>query len=247
MKRTSQIGSWRLSTPVELPVAGQVEEILWGEIMAADIYGLGALAEEGVCPGVIWDIGANAGFFATAAHAVWPEAKIICWEPASRLAAQAQKNVPAAVVRHAAAGPVAGTGILRTWPESWGAAGATLDAVPAKDRDLRQGPEKTERVAVEVPWEVAEAPDLLKLDCEGSEWDLLSVLPVRPEIIIGEGHGEARESARLRTRLNAVCPDYDWLTFLWNRQFRGRRKISVSGAAFLTASGQPHCSDPARA
>jgi FkbM family methyltransferase len=153
------------------------------EVLIRDGYHLADLAMLVPEPSHIIDIGAHVGSAALALARTWPSASITCVEPLLISAALLQQNVAAnclaASVVQAAAGARAGTGVLcEVLP---GSCENKMATVPG-ERDVHT-------VGVSVP--VVPMVDLLKdgaetggatlvkLDCEGSEYELVSAIPLR--------------------------------------------------------------------
>jgi len=58
---------------------------------------LRAFADLGIARPVIWDVGAHFGEYANEAHAILPDARILCFEIVPAVAAELQRNIPAGV------------------------------------------------------------------------------------------------------------------------------------------------------
>jgi FkbM family methyltransferase len=149
--------------------------------------------------GTLWDVGANVGFFTLlGARLVGPEGHVVAWEPVGAVAVHAgeaalRSGLDARVeVRAEAVGARAGEEeLLVPGDASWShlasrgnAAGTSRErvAVTTLDAALAAG---------------APAPDLVKLDVEGSEGDVLRgavrlLTEVRPALVI-EVHDTAAE------------------------------------------------------
>jgi FkbM family methyltransferase len=149
------------------------------EIFVDDCY---RLAELQLRPGeVIVDIGANVGAFALAAARMFPQAPIICVEPAAGAYAFLEKNVRGNHLSqvgtiNAACGASSGEQMLyarqlqkrnpTTWStfykmDNYGSVFAPLDKVPVFSLD-----------DLFSTYEI-DACGLLKLDCEGAEYEIL--------------------------------------------------------------------------
>lgn len=151
-------------------------------------HGLGAVR-------TIVDVGANLGFFALAARAHSPRAAIHAYEPNPRILPMLRANTATVDVKvfAEAVGARADTVILK-------------DDGPSNRARVVQGigdghlvPQVTLETAVE---RMGGTVDLLKLDCEGAEWEILrpgpwwpSVLNIRMEYHLfgGETAGQAKE------------------------------------------------------
>lgn len=163
----------------------------------------------GFCPRVVWDIGGNVGFFSHAVHRLWPEAEIHAWEPLPALFEYFQTNAPTAILHRSAAWSVSGTTELVSGMKHGSAVGSYIEGLPPGHVDARL-PAAAERIpcALEVPWDTAPAPDLIKLDCEGAEYELLQQLPCRPQFMAVEFHGlNGRNGVEEGSRLQ---PAYEW-------------------------------------
>ncbi len=160
-------------------------------------------------PRTILDVGAHIGSFATAARVRWPAAQIVCVEPLAENVECLRRNAPWALVIEGAisyeTGPLAllpsGAAGTTAAPSDCEvvAAGAISRLHPGDGR--RHAPPRpvtartVEATLDAVAWA---AVDLLKLDCEGSEWGILAgVDPQRVRAIVGEYHGGAERLRRL--------------------------------------------------
>ncbi len=153
--------------------------------------------------GVLWDVGANVGFFALlGARLAGPAGRVVAWEPVAAVAEGAREAAlrsglaERVEVREAAVGAAAGTEeLLVVRDASWShlasrgnAAGTTSRsvAVATLDAALAKGTVR---------------PDVVKLDVEGSEGDVLRgaqrlLADVRPALVI-ELHETATEVCAL--------------------------------------------------
>jgi FkbM family methyltransferase len=142
----------------------------------------------------ILDVGANVGFFSLAARGHYPRAAIHAYEPNPRVVPFLRDNT-------------AGFGVT-IHPEAVGrddAMVAMIDAGPSNEARTRPSDDPGRgirqvslRTAIE---RIGGAVDLLKLDCEGAEWEILSpdacwrsVRAVRVEYHLLDGH-TARDAA----------------------------------------------------
>lgn len=156
---------------------------------------------------VIVDIGAHIGVFATLAHQKSPEAKIICVEACPDNIEALKANVGSfAEVVHAACtyeeGPLGMLNAVRPNCESTGGSmvvsRAVLDVIDPNLNGYRYW--KDDREMPKVTLEQLgdrfgfQKIDLLKLDCEGSEYSILEHSPMvkRTRMIVGEWHDERR-------------------------------------------------------
>ncbi len=149
--------------------------------------------------GVLWDLGANVGFFSLlGARLAGPDGRVVAWEPVPAVAAHAREaalrsGFDAQVeVRAEAVGAIAGEQeLLVAEDESWShlalrgnAAGTRSVSVGVTTLDAALG-------------SGAPPPDVVKLDVEGSEADVLRgaqrlLAEHRPALVI-ELHGTAIE------------------------------------------------------
>ena len=129
-------------------------------ILYSDCYGLSTV--EGKVDHVL-DIGSNLGFFSLAARSHFPEAHIHAYEPNPKIQDHLRHNT-----RDLA---------IEVYPEAVGAADGWIDmdtdqgSLFAKAVPSAQG--KIKKTAFATALERVGGPvDLLKLDCEGAEWEL---------------------------------------------------------------------------
>jgi len=132
------------------------------EIIAEDCYNIFRYARS-ANPSVIADIGANVGIFAKLATVLFPEADIYAYEPNPEALKWLRKNAESTRIRVSpyAVSLQAGEVIMETRFES------TCGAKVAPGGDLRVKAIAASEVADGRPI------DLLKMDCEGSEWTIL--------------------------------------------------------------------------
>jgi len=128
-----------------------------------NVYGLGHQLGE---VRTILDVGANVGFFSIAARTHYPQAIIHAYEPNPRVVTLLQANL---------------TGLdIQIFPEALGAErGFVVMDDPSGSNAARAHlspagsgiPQSTVETAIE---RIGGSVDLLKLDCEGAEWELLA-------------------------------------------------------------------------
>jgi FkbM family methyltransferase len=132
-----------------------------GKIFYDDCYGLEKLSEP---PATILDIGGNVGLFSLVARHRFPHAQIHCYEPNPDLKPNLQCNLGALDVKvfHEAVGPRSGRVEMRKGENSLHSASVTSGAGAISMSPLETA---VQRIGGRV--------DLLKLDCEGMEWEIL--------------------------------------------------------------------------
>lgn len=169
-----------------------VQDIL-KEVFVDDCYHIEDLAKSGYKVETVLDIGAHMGFFAALIHHFWPQSNVICVEPQADLHPllnRPNQSVQAAI-RHD------GKTQFLVAPKTGGS--MVYDPTVNIFTEIPSW-YKTEQVSVMTYLQLLdtakiprEAPiDLLKLDCEGSEFDILANIPTaqRTKIrrIVGEYH-----------------------------------------------------------
>lgn len=167
------------------------------EVVDGDCYNLLAMKEAGFNPKTIFDIGASMGAFAKFAHSLFPNARIFCFEPNPRSFELLKKNCPFAVninaaVRYDGANVLTdgegatGGGFITTREGFESAASAKSDA----DHFIYSvvGEVKTTTIEAVCREHNIKVIDLLKIDCEGSEWDIFKGITTPVNKIIGEYH-----------------------------------------------------------
>lgn len=198
-----RVGAQVLNRPLSLFGRSSVnsDQLAIQEVVRQDSYGLTVLKYYGFEPRIVVDIGANIGAFSALAAHLWPESRIIAVEPDLDSAELIKYNAPnsetvAKAICYAAPNvqlyksakyPMCNgidhgfAAVYRTinhWAEF-----STVETVPA--------------IAIE---SLAAEISFLKLDCEGSEWEILENLKCRPAVIVGEWHGFSGDT-RIRSLL----------------------------------------------
>ena len=135
-------------------------DIVFSQILLDDVYGLEQL------PGLgrVLDVGANVGLFTVAVKIRHPRALTHAYEPNRRLAPYLDGNTSwtGAVVYYEAISATAGSATLKYRDETVRTTVKRDDQGPVRVTSLRQALDRLGGHA-----------DLLKLDCEGCEWELL--------------------------------------------------------------------------
>lgn len=153
-------------------------------------------------PRTILDIGANIGAFATVAHRMWPEARIICCEPMPFNVCHLRRNVPRGTELISAA-IRAHSGVDEIMLGDNLATGSFVNIGRQSDR----------RIIVEC-LAAAELPscELVKIDTEGCEVEILRSLPLdQTKAIFLEYHSQndARTIREMLDRDFAICDQHD--------------------------------------
>jgi FkbM family methyltransferase len=161
-------------------------------ILRADEYELLPIRRAGHQVRTVLDVGGNCGAFGVAVRRLWPEARIIAWEPHPDLAECYRLNVPGAEVHEAAAWSSAGPVTLRVH-ETYPGGDCVAGAWKRPDEITGECVVPAETVSTNIPADWPEI-DVLKLDCEGAESAVLADLAgagqlARVRWIRGEWHG----------------------------------------------------------
>jgi FkbM family methyltransferase len=137
--------------------------IAFKDIFVSDVYGLEALSQP---PKAIIDIGAHAGLFSLAARLHFPNAVIHAYEPNPSLwpYLDRQREIGQFTAFHEAVGLNQGKAILE-----FGTDTVFTRCVPSQSGEIEVTAisEAIRRIAN------SGSVDLLKLDCEGAEWEIL--------------------------------------------------------------------------
>lgn len=146
---------------VRAPASGS-QAVAYADIVIDDCYGLNELSTAAL----IVDVGANVGIFALAARARFPDARIVAIEPNAKALPYLIENCAGhdIEIRPVALGSTDGT----KWLEDSG------DLVMARTEATNVS--GTAQPVRQVAWgslALEQEIDLLKLDCEGDEWDIL--------------------------------------------------------------------------
>jgi FkbM family methyltransferase len=158
------------------------------EIFSLDQY----RREEGPDPTTILDLGANIGASAVFYRLLYPAARIVCVEPDPAIVPVLTENTRSigAEVVHAAVAGSAGEVLFFPSPQSW--AGSIV-------RDGGEGEVRVPSVTLD---ELIEryAPDLIKIDVEGAEYDVFasSTKATTARVVVGEIHSPAGDEKTTR-------------------------------------------------
>ena len=184
------------------------------ECLFHNVYGLGHQLGE---VRTIVDAGANAGFFSLAARAHYPQAAIHAYEPNPRVLPLLRANL---------------TGLdIQIFPEALGAVRGSVvmeDHSASNAARTRLNPAGTgiPQITLETAAQrIGGTIDLLKLDCEGEEWELLAraqglsaVRDIRMEYHLFDGQSFAQVLDLLSIagfRVLHVGPQYDANGIIW--------------------------------
>jgi FkbM family methyltransferase len=184
------VGSAGFSTKIHFYPLPGVDGII-DEVMRRDVYGLVELQKSGYQIELAVDVGSFMGFFGVMVRSLWPKAFVICFEPNRDLIpcirANGNLNVYNAAIRYD------GRGDYYVSPKQ-SQSGAIYDSSVTFSEDII--PNYEHRRVATSRLEDLILPDvnidLLKLDCEGSEFDILSGMTPglrwRIRRIVGEYH-----------------------------------------------------------
>jgi FkbM family methyltransferase len=191
-------------------IVGQWMEYIHGQhicmhVIDRDCYGLQKLADGGFTPKTIVDVGGHIGTFILHSKALWPHARVISVEPTKRPSLVAHGDILRANTAHlsgVAVAPIALVGDLHNPERLTELQNDSFDHW--LERGLRGDPRHTQKILDEniqaqsvldflQQYDITSI-DLLKLDCEGSELNILrelSSLGMLKKIreIRGEWHG----------------------------------------------------------
>ena len=131
------------------------------EIYFHDCYGLGTLSQ---APATILDVGGNVGFFSMVARHHYPHATIHCYEPNRALSSALEAHLAPFNVRVFLEGVGLRAGRVRLELRGGSLHSVTKEAAGG-DVVLTSFATAVDRIGNQV--------DLLKLDCEGAEWEIL--------------------------------------------------------------------------
>ena len=165
------------------------------EVIDGDCYGLRAMKAEGFDPSVIVDVGAHIGTFSALAHHLWPDATIYAFEPTKRSFELLLLNVPKAQCYNAAVHygdePLVFADDIADRATGGGFACTAEDYRIFSEGKTRADGFLYEIVRENIPTTTLNgigAIDLLKIDCEGGEWNVLARMSNAVKRIVGEYH-----------------------------------------------------------
>ena len=183
---------------------------LYENVIREDYFTGGIAVGEG---GTVIDIGANFGSFtAVAAKKVGPSGKVIAFEPNPDVCERLRRNVAmnalgnVEVRNEAVAGADGEIVLLLQQRSSLTTAYANIDARPSED--ARPVPVKATSIR-SILQSVGGTVDLLKIDCEGAEYDILDALDAEAvahvrQIAMEVHKVEGREEAEIGAKLSAL-------------------------------------------
>jgi FkbM family methyltransferase len=151
-------------TTIQVSLPPGEEKVMKGEFQSIfydDCYGLGKIESD---VKTILDVGGNVGLFSLAARSRFPNARIHSYEPNPQMQPYLLHNTrPLGVEVHPEA-----IGAREGWINMEANGGSLL----AKTVETKEG--KIKKTAIATALErLGGSVDLLKLDCEGGEWELL--------------------------------------------------------------------------
>jgi FkbM family methyltransferase len=204
------------------------------EVLMDDVYRLERLdAVDPAEPFTILDIGAHIGTFALDAARRFPKCRVVCYEPNPRITPYLRQNIrdnnfdDRISVEQFAVGAEPGRARLFD-------TGPTSTILPGLRPQTATPPREVEVVAFdEVMARLGGEADVVKLDCEGSEYSIVLETPggtwrgVRQILLEYEEGVTGRSSRALRRRLESLGFEVRWHT----------RPESDVGMAYLARSG----------
>lgn len=167
------------------------------EVLVGDCYGLRQLAPElQTNPCCVLDVGAHIGSFSAALARAVPSAEVTAYEPSAKRVAYLRQNIAANGLTHrvtvgqAAIAQCAGQQVLNEY---------ALTSGPGEPHSEVVDVVAFEDVMISIEGRV----DLVKMDCEGSEYDTLASAPVatlhKIDRVVLEYHPAPREQLALRS------------------------------------------------
>ncbi len=173
---------------------GPQDQFVIDEVINQDCYRLKKLAQLIPTPTAVVDVGGHIGCFGALCQRLWPKTTVYAYEPNHKSAALYRLNVPSAAVNVCAVSYEPEKTILA---EHLGAASGggiltTREAISSLPGDREISEEDVDSLTLDQVLQCSEWLDLLKLDCEGSEIEILKQM--KPEtarkikLIVGEYH-----------------------------------------------------------
>lgn len=191
MNKTFKIDG-RAFTVTYLNLPG-VDEIM-REVIAQDIYHLAWIKSKGYAVNVAVDVGAHMGFFGRLVQHYWPHAKVLSFEPDSALIPCIVANCGPNWIGNVAI-RYNGKHDYYVSPKTGGSMiyDPTVNFCDAIPQTYEHKVVPTKHLECVNDWIGRDTPiDLLKLDCEGSEFDILCGMSEdirrRIRLIVGEYH-----------------------------------------------------------
>jgi FkbM family methyltransferase len=180
---------------------GTLDEAIIAEVQAT--YGIDDLVAR--CrskPSVtIYDIGAHIGTFSAIMAALLPQAEVRAFEPAPENFAMLERNLQHLGVAGRVRATLAGVGgrkgffstdAIHRSPDTRNTGGHSVTGLPIVDAPPGGGPVFAEMVTLGELLEAETRVDVLKIDCEGSEFEILYGLTpaqiARIDVMLGEIH-----------------------------------------------------------
>jgi FkbM family methyltransferase len=175
------------------------------DVIETDCYELRAMKKRGFDPKVIVDIGAQVGCFSVLAHQLWPDALIVAVEPNRESFELLEMNVAGIKGRAYNCAISHRKGAIYVEGQGSTGGGFVTTKEEFEQRGDMENPSTGWRFH-EVEYKIytltfpellksigIDAIDLLKLDCEGGEYDVMADLPLEGVTIrhvVGEYHGK---------------------------------------------------------
>jgi FkbM family methyltransferase len=179
----------------EIAHRGQQDQFVVDEVVTQDCYRLEKLAKLIDAPKVVVDVGGHIGTFGIKARSLWPGARIIAFEPNRESAELYRKNVPDAEVSEAAVSYEPEKTVLaeHVWVATGGGILTRRENIGLLPGCRAISEENVQSVTLEdLNLADGDRIDLLKLDCEGSEFEILRQMrpetAARIDLVVGEYH-----------------------------------------------------------
>ena len=194
---SATFGPHTLTFSVRSGEQGRWDRGIIREVIDQDCYRLQRLVDQNFNPKTILDVGAHIGSFSVLARKLWSEARIEAYEPWGPNYDLLVKNIEGLEIKACRSALIEGN-------EEW---------VGFREPGVNTGSGEADRAggalvrARGICGIVSQAskPILLKLDCEGSEADLLQSIRANGLLagmmVVGEWHGD-----KIKSRLGAIMP-----------------------------------------